>query len=451
MNLPQRLLAFINAVLIGAQKDGYDTIRAFLHDSENHPQEPATMGQTSLDKSKIKFLLLEGVHQSAIDTLQASGYTNIVSHPKALPEEQLKAEIADAHFVGIRSRTQLTEEVLASANKLIVIGCFCIGTNQVDLTAATEKGIVVFNAPFSNTRSVAELVIAEAILLLRGVAEKNAKAHRGIWQKTATGSFEIRGKQLGIIGYGSIGMQLGVIAESLGMHVVFYDVVSKLPLGNASQVASLSELLAKSDIVSLHVPETGSTKNMIGQAELAQIKQGAILLNASRGTVIEIDALAAALESKHLAGAAIDVFPVEPRSNEEEFVSPLRKFDNVILTPHIGGSTMEAQENIGLEVAEKMARYSDNGTSTSSVNFPEVALPSHTDMHRLLHTHRNVPGVMSAINTVFAENNINIRAQYLQTTKDIGYVVIDIDAEYSELALQKLNQVDGTIRCRVLF
>jgi D-3-phosphoglycerate dehydrogenase len=235
------------------------------------------------------------------------------------------------------------------------------------------------------------------------------------------------------------------------MQVVFYDVVNKLPLGNASQVASLSELLAKSDIVSLHVPETGSTKNMIGQTELAQIKPGAILLNASRGTVIDIDALAAALESKHLSGAAIDVFPVEPRSNEEEFVSPLRQFDNVILTPHIGGSTMEAQENIGLEVAEKMARYSDNGTSTSSVNFPEVALPSHTDMHRLLHTHRNVPGVMSAINTVFAENNINIRAQYLQTTRDIGYVVIDIDAEYSELALQKLNQVEGTIRCRVLF
>ena len=409
------------------------------------------MGQTSLDKSKIKFLLLEGVHQSAIDTLTAAGYTNIVTHPKALPEDQLKAEIADAHFVGIRSRTQLTEEVLGHANRLIAIGCFCIGTNQIDLTAATEKGIVVFNAPFSNTRSVAELVIAEAILLLRGVAKKNALAHRGVWQKSAAGSFEIRGKQLGVIGYGSIGMQLGVIAESLGMQVVFYDVTSKLPLGNAMQVASLSELLAKSDIVSLHVPETGSTKNMIGEQELAQIKKDAILINASRGTVIDIDALAAALESGHLAGAAIDVFPVEPKSNDDEFISPLRKFDNVFLTPHIGGSTMEAQENIGLEVAEKMARYSDNGTSTSSVNFPEVALPAHTNMHRLLHTHRNVPGVMSAINQVFAENEINIRAQYLQTTKDIGYVVIDIDAEYSELALKKLSEVNGTIRCRVLF
>ena len=409
------------------------------------------MGQTSLDKSKIKFLLLEGIHQSAVDTLKAAGYTNIVCHPKALPEDQLKAEIADSHFVGIRSRTQLTEAVLSGANKLIAIGCFCIGTNQIDLNAATNRGIVVFNAPFSNTRSVAELVIAEAILLLRGIAEKNALAHRGIWQKSASGSFEIRGKQLGIIGYGSIGMQLGIIAESLGMQVVFYDVTNKLPLGNAMQVASLSELLAKSDIVSLHVPETGSTKNMIGAQELAQIKQDAILINASRGTVIDIDALAAALESSHLAGAAIDVFPIEPKSNDDEFISPLRKFDNVFLTPHIGGSTMEAQENIGLEVAEKMARYSDNGTSTSSINFPEVALPAHTDMHRLLHTHRNIPGVMSAINQVFAENNINIRAQYLQTTKDIGYVVIDIDAEYSELALKKLTDVNGTIRCRVLF
>ncbi|MEH6557838.1 MAG: phosphoglycerate dehydrogenase [Oceanicoccus sp.] len=409
------------------------------------------MSQTSLDKSKIKFLLLEGVHQSAVETLKAAGYSNIVCHPKALPEQQLKEEIADAHFIGIRSRTQLTDDVLNTAKKLIAVGCFCIGTNQVDLKAATEKGIVIFNAPFSNTRSVAELVIAEAILLLRGVAEKNALAHRGVWQKSASGSFEIRGKQLGIIGYGSIGMQLGVIAESLGMRVVFYDVVSKLPLGNAMQVSSLSSLLAKSDIVSLHVPETGSTKNMIGEQELAQIKPGAILLNASRGTVIDIDSLAAALESGHLAGAAIDVFPVEPRSNEDEFISPLRKFDNVFLTPHIGGSTMEAQENIGLEVAEKMARYSDNGTSTSSVNFPEVALPAHTDMHRLLHTHRNTPGIMSAINQVFAENNINIRAQYLQTTQDIGYVVIDIDAEYSELALQKLSAIEGTIRCRVLF
>jgi D-3-phosphoglycerate dehydrogenase len=311
--------------------------------------------------------------------------------------------------------------------------------------------VVVFNAPYSNTRSVAELVLAEAILLLRGVASKNAKAHRGEWDKSASGSFEIRGKILGIIGYGSIGMQLGVIAESLGMQVIFYDVASKLPLGNAMQVASLSQLLAKADIVSLHVPETDATQNLIGQQELALMKADGILINASRGTVVDIDALAAALESGHLSGAAIDVFPVEPRSNEDEFISPLRKFDNVFLTPHIGGSTMEAQENIGLEVAEKLAKYSDNGTSTSSVNFPEVALPAHPGMHRLLHTHHNVPGVLSSINQIFAENGINIGAQYLQTNDKIGYVVIDVDAGYSELALNKLNQVEGTIRCRVLF
>lgn len=409
------------------------------------------MAKTSLDKSKIKFLLLEGVHPSAIDTLKAAGYSNIVCHPKALPEDQLLAEIADAHFVGLRSRTQLTSEVFDAAKKLIAVGCFCIGTNQVNLDAAMAKGVVVFNAPYSNTRSVAELVIAEAILLLRGVAEKNAKAHRGQWQKSASGSFEIRGKVLGIIGYGSIGMQLGVIAESLGMQVLFYDVTSKLPLGNTRQVASLSELLAKSDITSLHVPETGSTQNLIGAQELAQMKADSILINASRGTVVDIDALAGALESGHLSGAAIDVFPVEPRSNDDEFISPLRKFDNIFLTPHIGGSTMEAQENIGLEVAEKLAKYSDNGTSTSSVNFPEVALPSHPGKHRLLHTHHNVPGVLSSINQIFAENDINIGAQYLQTNDKIGYVVIDIDAEYSELALQKLNEVEGTIRCRVLF
>ena len=409
------------------------------------------MAKTSLDKSKIKFLLLEGVHPSAVDTLKAAGYSNIVCHPKALPEQQLLAEIADAHFVGLRSRTQLTAEVFEAAKKLIAVGCFCIGTNQVDLNAALAKGVVVFNAPYSNTRSVAELVIAEAILLLRGVAEKNARAHRGVWDKSASGSYEIRGKVLGIIGYGSIGMQLGVIAESLGMQVLFYDVVSKLPLGNAMQVASLSELLAKADITSLHVPETGATHNLIGQQELALMKANSILINASRGTVVDIDALAAALASGHLSGAAIDVFPVEPRSNEDEFISPLRQFDNVILTPHIGGSTMEAQENIGLEVAEKLAKYSDNGTSTSSVNFPEVALPSHAGKHRLLHTHHNVPGVLSSINRIFAENNINIGAQYLQTNDKIGYVVIDIDAEYSELALKKLNSVEGTIRCRVLF
>lgn len=409
------------------------------------------MSAISLEKSKIKILLLEGVHQSAVDTLQAAGYENIAYHSKALPQEQLLEEIADAHFVGIRSRTQLTAEVFAAARKLVGVGCFCIGTNQVDLNAATEHGVVVFNAPYSNTRSVAELVIAEAILLLRGIAEKNALAHRGIWKKSASNSFEIRGKTLGIIGYGSIGMQLSVIAESLGMQVCFYDVVNKLPLGNALQVSSLTELLRQSDVVSLHVPETADTRNMFGAAELAQMKQGAILINASRGTVVDIDALSEALQSEKLGGAAIDVFPVEPRSNDEEFVSPLRQFDNTILTPHIGGSTVEAQQNIGMEVAEKLVKYSDNGTTTTSVNLPEVALPSHPDKHRLLHIHRNIPGVLSNINKVFADNNINIGSQFLQTSDSIGYVVMDVDARYSDVALKALSTVEGTIRCRVLF
>lgn len=405
---------------------------------------------TSLDKAKIKFLLLEGVHQSAVDTLKAEGYTNIDYRPKALEGEELLEAVADAHFIGIRSRTQVTEEVLQAAKKLNAVGCFCIGTNQVDLKAATEHGVAVFNAPFSNTRSVAELVIAEAILLLRGIAEKNALAHRGVWQKSAVGSYEIRGKRLGIIGYGSIGMQLSVMAESLGMEVCFADTVTKLPLGNAKQV-SLTQLLNTADIVSLHVPENSSTKNMIGADQLTQMKPGAILINAARGTVVDIDALADALRDDKLSGAAIDVFPVEPKSNKDEFLSPLREFDNVFLTPHIGGSTQEAQENIGMEVAEKLVRYSDNGTTLSSVNFPEVALPPHPDKHRLLHVHRNVPGVLSAINQVLSDNEINVSGQYLQTNEVTGYVVIDVDQSCSEIALAGLKQVEGTIRCRRLF
>jgi len=409
------------------------------------------MARQSLEKSKIRFLLLEGVHPSAVATLEKAGYTNVEVHARALPQAELERAIADAHFVGIRSRTQLTEEVFAAARKLVAVGCFCIGTNQVDLRAATRRGVAVFNAPFSNTRSVAELVLAEAILLLRGVPAKNAAAHRGEWQKTAANAFEIRGKRLGIVGYGNIGMQLGVIAESLGMQVLFYDVVNRLPLGNARQVPSLNRLLADSDIVSLHVPDNPGTRNLIGADQLARMKPGAILINASRGTVVDIDALATCLESGHLGGAGIDVFPVEPRANDEEFVSPLRQFDHAILTPHIGGSTVEAQENIGMEVAEKLARYSDNGTSTSSVNMPEVALPEHAGCHRLLHIHHNVPGVMGAINSVFSENRLNVSAQYLQTNESVGYVVIDIDAEYSDMALARLAAIEGTIRCRVLF
>ncbi|MFS1524781.1 phosphoglycerate dehydrogenase [Microbulbifer sp. 2304DJ12-6] len=405
----------------------------------------------SLQKDKIRILLLEGVHQSAVDLLASRGYANVEYVKTALPQEQLIEKIADVHFIGIRSRTQLTRKVLQSAPKLVAVGCFCIGTNQVDLPAATALGIAVFNAPYSNTRSVAELMIAEAILMLRGIPEKNAVCHRGGWLKSASGAFEARGKTLGIIGYGAIGSQVSVMAEAMGMRVKFHDVVTKLPLGNATQVASLEVLLRESDVVSLHVPELPSTRMMIGAEQIAQMKPGAILLNASRGTVVDIDALAQALNRKHLAGAAIDVFPLEPRSNTEEFISPLRHIDNALLTPHVGGSTVEAQENIGTEVSEKLAHYSDNGTTTSSVNFPEVALPSHPGAHRLLHIHENVPGVLSAINQVFSENAINISAQFLQTNETLGYVVIDVDAAYSDLALGKLKTIPGTLRCRRLF
>ena len=409
------------------------------------------MNKISLDKAHIKFLMLEGIHPSAVKVLRNAGYSNIESLPRALEGSELKAKIADAHFVGIRSRTQLSSDVLAHAHKLAAVGCFCIGTNQVDLNAAREKGIAVFNAPYSNTRSVAELVLAEAILLLRGVPEKSAAAHQGGWLKSADNSYEIRGKTLGIVGYGSIGTQLSVLAEGLGMNVVFYDVVTKLTLGNARQIPDLNDLLAQSDVVSLHVPELPSTQWMMGAAQIAAMKPGSVLINASRGTVVEIEALAEALKTKKLLGAAIDVFPTEPSSNKEPFESALRGLDNVILTPHVGGSTIEAQENIGVEVAEKLVKYSDNGTSTSSVNFPEVALPAHTGKHRLLHIHRNVPGVLSEINTVFGVNHINIASQFLQTSGDIGYVVIDIDAAHSDVALEKLAHVSGTIRSRVLF
>ena len=409
----------------------------------------------SLAKDKIKILLLEGLHPSALEELQRKGYSNIESLKTSLSESELIEKIASVHFIGIRSRTQLTEKVLSHANKLVAIGCFCIGTNQVNLKAAQTRGIPVFNAPFSNTRSVAELVLGETLLLLRGIPEKSAKAHRGEWLKSAVGSVEARGKVLGIIGYGHIGMQLGILAETLGMRVRFYDVETKLPLGNASQAHSLDVLLGEADVISLHVPETVQTQNMIAQAQFDAMKTGAILINASRGTVVDIKALAQALESKKISGAAIDVFPVEPKSNDEEFISPLRGFDNVILTPHIGGSTKEAQANIGLEVATKLAKYSDNGSSLSAVNFPEVSLPEHsipgqTGTSRLLHIHHNQPGVLTKINQAFAEHNINIAAQYLQTDDKIGYVVIDIDSQDSVLALKELKQIEGTIRARIL-
>ncbi|ATC81350.1 MULTISPECIES: phosphoglycerate dehydrogenase [Pseudoalteromonas] len=408
------------------------------------------MSKVSLAKDKIKILLLEGVHQSAVETLKRNGYSNIDYVKTSLPEDELKERIKDVHFVGLRSRTHINQAVLDSAEKLVAIGCFCIGTNQVDLNSARERGIAVFNAPFSNTRSVAELVLGEILLLLRGIPERNAAAHRGGWLKTATGSFEARGKTLGIIGYGHIGTQLGIMAENIGMNVEYYDIEDKLSLGNATQIHNLTQLLQRADIISLHVPETPQTKNLIGTAELAVMKQGSILINASRGTVVDIDALAEALSEKKLSGAAIDVFPVEPKSNEEEFVSPLREFDNVILTPHIGGSTQEAQENIGIEVAGKLAKYSDNGSTITAVNFPEVSLPELANRSRLLHVHHNRPGVLTQINQAFAQHGINIAAQYLQTDESIGYVVIDVDTDQSEVALKELSAVEGTIRARIL-
>lgn len=407
--------------------------------------------QLSLQKDKIRFLLLEGVHQNALDVLHAAGYTNIDYRKTALDEDALIEAIKDAHFIGIRSRTQITEKVLEAANKLIAVGCFCIGTNQVNLDAALVRGIPVFNAPYSNTRSVAELVLGQLILLLRGIPEKNALVHRGGWSKSAEGSYEARGKTLGIVGYGSIGTQLSVLAESLGMKVIYFDVVTKLPLGNARQVGSMEELLAQSDVVSLHVPELPSTKNMMRAEQFAQMKKGAIFINAARGTCVEIDDLATALQSGQLNGAAIDVFPKEPKANDEEFLSPLRAFDNVILTPHIGGSTQEAQANIGLEVAEKFVRYSDAGATITAVNFPEVAIPQQEGTHRLLHIHKNIPGVLSAVNQLFAKQNINIAAQSLMTKGDIGYLVMDVDAGASEAALEALQTVEGTIRVRILY
>ncbi|MBZ5619843.1 MAG: phosphoglycerate dehydrogenase [Acidobacteriia bacterium] len=410
--------------------------------------------KTSLDKGKIKILLLEGIHPSAVEALRADGYSDVVCHPKSLAEPELVKSMGDAYFVGIRSATQLTSRIFDQAPRLIGVGCFCIGTNQVDLEAAQQRGIPVFNAPFSNTRSVAELVLAETIMLLRGIPYRNALAHRGAWVKTAAASYEVRGKCLGIVGYGRIGTQLGLLAEALGMRVIYHDVETKLALGNARPAPSLAALLEAADVVTLHVPETSETQGMMGAAELARMKPGAHLINASRGTVVQIDALVDALRSKRLAGAALDVFPSEPKTAGEEFVSPLQGMDNVLLTPHIGGSTEEAQQNIGIEVAEKLIKYSNNGSTLSAVNFPEVSLPEHPGKHRLLHIHRNQPGVLSAINAVFSARQINVAGQYLQTNSRIGYVVIDVDTvepAKSRLVKRGLDDVPGTIRTRILY
>ena len=405
----------------------------------------------SLERNKLKVVLLEGIHPSAVEAFTADGYTQIETHPKALEGQALIDAIADAHFVGLRSRTQLTAEVLEQAQKLVAVGAFCIGTNQIALDAAARRGVPVFNAPFSNTRSVAELVLAEIIMLMRGIPQKNALLHRGGWMKSAANSFEVRGKTLGIIGYGHIGTQLGLLAETLGMRVVFYDIETKLPLGNARQLSTLDELLAEADVVSLHLPETPDTKNMMGAEQIARMKKGSFLINASRGTVVDIDALAAALESKHILGAAIDVFPVEPKGNEGDFQSPLIRFENVLLTPHIGGSTGEAQESIGREVASKLIRYSNNGSTLSAVNFPEVSLPAHPGLCRILHIHRNVPGMLTRINERLSNAGINIASQYLQTNQHVGYVVVDVENEGSAEALHEISDLEGTIRARVLY
>ncbi len=404
----------------------------------------------SLDKAKIKFLLLEGIHPRARECIQDAGYSNIVEKTGAMTAQELHRALKGVHFVGIRSRTHLDVAAIAAADRLTAIGCFCIGTNQVDLQHAGLAGIPVFNAPFANTRSVAELALAEIIMLMRGIPQKNAAAHRGEWQKTASGSTEIRGKTLGIVGYGHIGTQLGIIAEGMGMRVIFQDIENKLPLGNAEARADLESLLQEADVVSLHVPDTAQTRNLVSAKVIRTMRKGSFLINASRGTVVDIDALAKALRSGHIAGAAIDVFPQEPKSNADRFESPLLGLDNVLLTPHIGGSTVEAQANIAVEVASKLVRYSDNGTTRSAVNFPQVSLPDHGLTRRIMHIHRNEPGVLKNINQVFFGHSINIAAQYLQTEGVIGYVVMDVESADVTALMKELARIPATIRTRIL-
>ncbi len=406
----------------------------------------------SLPKDRIKILLLEGVNDTAVQFMADNGYAQITRVPKALDGEALKEALRGVHLLGIRSRTQLTADVLEAADRLVAVGCFCIGTNQVDLAAARERGIVVFNAPFSNTRSVAELVMGEIIVLLRGVLPKSNAAHAGVWQKTADGYHEVRGRTLGIVGYGNIGSQLSVLGEAFGMRVLYFDVAAKLQRGNASRCASLDELLNWSDIVTMHVPETAATMGMMGAAEFAKMRPGAIFINNARGTIVDLDALAAALRSGHLAGAAVDVFPEEPARNGDAFTTPLAGIENVILTPHIGGSTEEAQALIGEEVAAKLIDYSDTGSTVGAVNFPGVQLPPQPTGVRFMHVHRNVPGILTGINTIFAKRGVNIAGQYLQTEGDVGYVVVDGGASRdSQAILEEMRALPGTIRARLLY
>lgn len=406
---------------------------------------------TSYPKEKINILFLENISEAAVNQFSNNGYSNIKRISGALSEDELIKEIKNIHILGIRSKSLITKNVLAAATKLQAIGCFCIGVNQVDLKSATKSGVAVFNAPYSNTRSVAELVIGTSIMLVRKIFDKNKAAHEGRWMKDAKGSHELRGKTLGIVGYGNIGSQVSVLAESLGMKVVFYDVETKLPLGNASDSKNLKELLQQSDIVTLHVPELNNTKNLINKNNLKFFKKGAVLINYARGEVVDINALKLALESGHLGGAAIDVFPVEPEKNGDAFVTPLQGLSNVLLTPHIGGSTQEAQNNIGLDVSAKLFNYLEKGISTGSHSIPALALPPQEGAHRILHIHENVPGVMSQINSTLSKNKINILGQYLKTNEAIGYVVLDIDKGISKNALELLRKVNNTIKVRLLY
>jgi len=407
--------------------------------------------KTSYPKEKIRILFLENISDLAVKNFQQQGYTQVEKITKALTEEELIREIKDVHILGIRSKTQITSKVLDAAKKLQAIGCFCIGVNQVNLKAATKNGVVVFNAPYSNTRSVAELVIGLSIMLIRRIPDKNKAAHQGVWMKDAKGSYELRGKTLGIIGYGNIGSQVSVLAEALGMKVIFYDVETKLPLGNATDGKTLKDVLGKADVVTLHVPETGQTKNLINKSNLKYFKKGSILINYARGEVVDLDALRNAITEGNLSGAAIDVFPWEPEKNGDRFQTPLQDLPNVILTPHIGGSTEEAQQNIGEDVSIKLFNYLEKGITFGSHTVPALALPPQEGSHRILHIHNNVPGVLSAINTQLSKHNINIVGQYLKTNEEIGYVVLDVDKKLSTQALGLLKEVKETIKVRMLY
>lgn len=409
------------------------------------------MKKYSLDKSKIKVLLLENIHENAVRFFINNGYTDIECLKEALSGNELEEKLKQAHIIGIRSRSELRKDILEKSHKLLAVGCFSIGTNQVDIQNAKMLGIPVFNAPFSNTRSVAEMVIAECIMLMRGIPEKNALAHNGIWMKSVKNSVEVRGKTLGIVGYGHIGSQVSILAESLGMNIFYFDIEKKLSLGNAKPVGSLDELLRVADTVTIHVPSTELTRNMISTAQVAKMKPGAFLINASRGDVVDYKAVAEGLRTRHLAGAAADVFPREPASEGDPFVNELQEFHNVILTPHIGGSTLEAQANIGLEVAEKLVKYSDTGSTIGAVNFVEISLQANVSKQRFLHIHKNVPGVLREVNNIFSSRGINISAEYLQTDPDIGYVIIETESELDAFVLRDLKNVPHTIRARILY